>query len=75
LSDEEVANLDLARLAAMEVDRARYGVLAGIGNTIYFKQGFFVAPRVLLAIPVLAAAADSDIGFWPDFSVAIGVAL
>lgn len=74
LSDEEIANLDEARLDAMATDRGRYGLVAGIGNDLYFKQGFFVSPRFLMAIPVLAPASQTDLLVWADFTMAIGVA-
>lgn len=75
LTDTEIENLDRYRLAAMKVDPARYGVLVGAGNDIYFKQGFFVSPRLMLAIPLLAVASDSDLLFYTDFNLVVGVAL
>lgn len=75
LTEAEIDNLDRFRLAAMEVDPARYGVLVGAGNDIYFKQGFYVSPRLMLAIPLFAAASGSDLLFYTDFTLAVGVAL
>ena len=46
--------MDDDRLDAMEVDSARYGLMGGFGNDFYFKQGIFVAPRVMFSRPVLA---------------------
>jgi hypothetical protein len=75
LSRRELDNLEDARLDAMAVDRGRYGVVAGFGNELYFKPGLFVAPRIVLAIPVLAGASQTDLLLWADFSVSVGVAL
>ncbi len=74
LTEEELANLDDDRLAAMNVDTGRYGVLIGFGNEIYFRQGVFVMPRAMFAVPVLAPASGTELWFWADLSLAIGVA-
>ncbi len=75
LTETEVANLDDVRLDAMQVDTGRYGLMAGFGNDIYFKQGLFVAPRALFAVPLLAPVSGTSLLLWADFSLAIGVAL
>jgi len=74
LTDDELENLEEVRLDAMEVDPARYGILVGFGNEIYFKQGVFVMPRVMFAVPVFAPVTESDLRFWADLSLTIGVA-
>ncbi len=74
LTDAEVASLDDARLPGMEVDRLRYYFLAGFGTELYFQHGLFIAPRVMLNIPVTAALSGSDMLFGFDFSLAVGVA-
>lgn len=75
LSDAEVDNLEAARLGGMEVDRGRYGLVAGIGNELYFKRRLFLSPRVVLAVPLLAPASQTELLFWTDLSVAFGIAL
>lgn len=74
LSQEEVDNLEEARLAAMEVDRGRYGTTLGIGDDLYFKRGLFVSPRLTVSVPLLAAASQTKLLFWGDASLAVGVA-
>jgi hypothetical protein len=74
LSTKEIDNLDSARLPAMQVDSARYGVLIGLGDDIYFKSGLFFAPRLMLAIPLLAPVTHTELYVWADFSLAVGVA-
>jgi len=74
LRDDELENLDDIRLDAMQVDRGRYALLLGFGNDIYFRQGLFLSPRVMFAVPLLAPATNTDLLFWTDFSLAVGVA-
>lgn len=74
LSDAEIDNLEDARLDSMEVDRGRYGVLAGFGNDLYFASGFFVSPRLLVAVPLLAPATGTELYVWADLSLAVGLA-
>ncbi|MEN0064900.1 MAG: hypothetical protein AAGA48_22335 [Myxococcota bacterium] len=75
LSEAELANLEEARLDAMAVDPARYGITAGFTNDIYFERGIFVSPRVQFAVPALAFVTNSSLPFWVDVSLAVGVAL
>lgn len=74
LSDAEIENLDEKRLAGMEVDTQRYTLSAGLGTDIYFDFGLFVAPRVLIAIPLFAAVAESKMRLSLEFSLAVGYA-
>ncbi|MDG1483999.1 MAG: hypothetical protein P8R54_30690 [Myxococcota bacterium] len=75
LSAAELENLEDQRLDAMQVDPGRYGLMAGFGNDIYFKQGLFISPRAMFSVPLLAPVSGSQLLFWADFSLAIGVAL
>lgn len=75
LTETEIENLDGVRLGAMAVDRARYNVMVGIGNDVYFKQGAFLTPRINFCVPLLAPASNSDMLFWADFSLAVGFSL
>jgi hypothetical protein len=74
LSEIEIDNLDDDRLDSMQTDLGRYGMLIGFNNDIYFKQGLFLSPRVLLAVPILAPITQTDLLVWADFSLAVGVA-
>ena len=75
VSRAERQNLDEARLDAMRVDPARYTTMVGFGNDIYFRQGVFVNPRASVAVPALASISGSNLTWWGEFSLAIGVAL
>ncbi len=74
LSDDEIENLDDSRLPGMEVDRTRYTLYAGLGTDIYFDFNMFVAPRVMISVPLLAAIAESQMRLALEFSLAIGAA-
>jgi hypothetical protein len=72
LSDTEVENLEDDRLAAMEVDRARYTMLAGLGVDLYFQSGLFVTWRTLIATPMLSFLADTELLWGLEFDLAAG---
>lgn len=72
LTDAEIKNLEGSRPIAMQIDPGRYGLMAGVGNDIYFKNGMFVSPRLLVAVPLLAPATKTDLKVWADASVALG---
>ena len=74
MSTKEIDNLDDVRLPAMEVDPARYGVLVGLGDDIYFKSGLFVSPRLMVAVPLLAPVTNTELYVWADFSMVAGFA-
>ncbi len=74
LSQDEIDNLDRARLDAMQVDPGRYGILLGFGNDLYFEQGVFISPRLMVAVPLLAPATETDLLVWADFTLAVGMA-
>lgn len=75
LSDAEIENLEERRLDAMEVDPGRYNTMVGLGNDLYFKQGIFIAPRVMIAVPLLAPVSGTELYVWGDLSLSVGVAL
>lgn len=75
ITELELDNLDDNRLDAMQIDLGRYGLMLGFGNDLYFKQGLFVSPRFMLAVPLLAPATQTDLLLWADLSLAIGIAL
>lgn len=75
LTDDELANLETVRNAGMQIDRARYALLVGFSTDVYFHQGLFFSPRVLLDIPLLSGADGDGVGFWWELSFAVGWAL
>jgi hypothetical protein len=74
LTETEIEQLDDRRLDAMQVDSGRYGLMVGVGDDIYFRQGVFVAPRLMMAVPVLQPASQTELLFWADLSLTVGVA-
>ncbi len=74
LTEAELANLEDKRLDAMQVDTGRYGLMLGVGDDLYFSQGVFIAPRLMMAVPVLALASQTQLLFWADLSITVGVA-
>ena len=74
LTDTEIDNLEDRRLDAMQVDPGRYNVMVGLGDDLYFKQGLFVSPRVQVAIPLLAPVNGTELLFWGDLCVQVGMA-
>jgi hypothetical protein len=74
LTESELELLEERRLDAMQVDTGRYGLFLGVGDELYFRQGVFVAPRVMFAVPVLAPASGSELLFQADLSLNLGVA-
>ena len=75
LTEEELDNLESKRLRAMKVDPARYLFMAGLGNDLYFKQGLFISPRLMVSVPLLAPTTGSDLLLVGEFTLAVGVAL
>jgi hypothetical protein len=71
LSRRELDKLEDRRLPGMQVDSARYNLLAGFSLDIYFHNGGFVAPRVMATIPVTGSGLD----WWWDVSLALGFLL
>jgi len=74
LSETELDNLDDKRLDAMQVDSGRYGLMVGVGDDLYFRNGLFFSPRLMMALPIIAPASGTDLLFWADLSLIVGVA-
>lgn len=70
--DQEV--LDPYVPAGMLQDPARLQVLVGATFDVYMQPGLFLTTRALVALPVLAAATNTQLGFWPELSVSLGYA-
>ena len=76
LTDSELRFLDGGRrLDGMQLDPARYTPMVGIGNDIYLAQGVFVSPRVMMSVPLFALPIGSELFFWGEAAVLVGVAL
>ncbi len=68
LTSQELDNLESQRLPAMEIDKGRYDVLAGITFDVYVQSGGFISPRVMIAPPIT----ESGLGWWWELSLAAG---
>lgn len=68
LSEDEKAYLETKRPGGMQVDRARYNMLAGIGMDIYFHTGGYVSPRAMVALPLTG----SQLGPWWELVLDVG---
>lgn len=75
LSAGEINNLERTRLPGMQVDPARYGLLAGLGLDVYIQPGAFVTPRAMLAIPLLSPVNGTGLGWWWELTLGLGWAL
>ncbi len=75
ITQREINYLERVRLPGMQVDGQRYGVMAGFSMQLYFRTGIFFEPRVMVAIPVFAAATSSSLGWWWELSASLGIAL
>lgn len=74
LSEREIDNLEDQRLRGMKIDRARYGVVAGLGMDVYFQSGLFFAPRMLVAVPLFSPVNRTQLHTYWDLSLALGMA-
>lgn len=74
LTVEEIANIEDDRLPGMQVDPARYSMWGGVSTDIFFASGFFFSQKVLVAIPLLAGATDTELFFGFELSLSTGFA-
>lgn len=70
--DQEV--LDPYVPAGMLQDPARLQALVGFSFDIYMQPGLFLTTRALVALPVLTAVTQTQLGFWPELSISLGYA-
>jgi hypothetical protein len=68
LTRKELRYLEDKRPGGMEVDRARYNLLGGIGGDLYFHKGGYVSPRAMVALPVTG----SGLGWWWELTLDAG---
>ncbi|HET6344561.1 MAG TPA: hypothetical protein VFH51_06490 [Myxococcota bacterium] len=74
LTERELTQLDSRRVPGMRLDSARYALLMGLSLDVYLHQGFYVSPRIGLALPVWGGMTDSDLGCWWDLGMGAGYA-
>ncbi len=72
LSDHELSYLEGSRPAGMQIDSARYGLLAGLSVDLYFGSGGFLSPRAMMALPLLSSATGTGLGLWWELSLGLG---
>jgi hypothetical protein len=75
LTEPELDDLEAIRPDAMEIDPQRYGIVAGLGDDLYFEPGFFVSPRVMFGVPLLAPATGTDLLLTADLTLVLGFSL
>lgn len=68
ITTSEIKYLEKDRPGGMQVDRARYNLLAGLGGDVYFHSGGYVSPRTMIALPVTG----SGLGWWWELSLDVG---
>ncbi len=68
LSERERTNLAPRRLPGMELDTARYALLAGFSLDLYFQSGLFLTPRAMVALPITG----SGLGWWWELNGSVG---
>lgn len=75
LTERELAQLEPVRPPGMLIDRARYGLLAGLALDVYLQPGAFISPRAMVAFPLLAPVTGTGLGLWWELTLGIGWAL
>ena len=75
ISEREILYLENERLPGMQIDAARYGLLAGFCLDLYFRTGIFIEPKVMVGIPLLSGFTGSSLGWRWELSTSIGWAL
>ncbi|HYO71322.1 MAG TPA: hypothetical protein VEU33_35115 [Archangium sp.] len=75
LSAHELGQLESSRPGGMQIDPARYGLLAGLSVDVYFGSGGFLSPRAMMAVPLLGGITGTGLGVWWELSLALGWAL
>ena len=72
ITDHELGKLESERPGGMQIDPARYGLLAGLSVDVYFGSGGFLSPRVMMAVPLLGGVTGSGLGWWWELSLGLG---
>jgi hypothetical protein len=72
LSDAELQALEGNRLPGMQIDPARYGLLAGVSMDMYFGSGGFLTPRAMVAVPIISGLTGTGLGWWWELNLGMG---
>jgi len=72
LTESELEALEEQRLGGMELDPARYGLMAGFSLDVYLQPGAFLSPRLMVALPILSPANGTGLGFWWEMTLGLG---
>ncbi len=72
LQDRELDNLEPGRPGGMQIDSARYSMLAGLQLDLYFQNGAFLGPKAMVAVPLLTPVNDTGLGYWWELSMGLG---
>lgn len=72
LTQREIDYLEKERLPGMQVDPGRYNLLLGFQLDLFFRTGVFLAPKVMVALPLLSGATGSSLGWWWELSMQVG---
>jgi hypothetical protein len=75
LTELELQNLEATRPPGMQIDPARYGLLAGLCLDVYLQPGLFVSPRAMIAVPLLSPVNGTGLGLWWELTLGVGWAL
>jgi hypothetical protein len=72
LTEHELDKLEAKRPGGMQIDTGRYGLLTGMSADLYFKNGGFISPRVLVSVPIFSTVTGSNLGWWWELTLGLG---
>ena len=75
LTEGEIIRLENSGPAGMQIDRARLHALVGASLDVYLQPGVIVAPRAMVALPLLAPVTGTELGFFWELGISVGYAL
>ena len=75
LSEGEIIRLENSGPAGMQIDRARVHALVGASLDVYLQPGVIIAPRAMVALPLLAPVTGTALGFFWELGISVGYAL
>jgi len=74
LSEGEIIRLENSGPSGMQIDRARLHALVGASLDIYLQPGVVVAPRAMVAVPLLSPVTGTALGFFWELGISVGYA-
>jgi hypothetical protein len=72
LTQLEIDNLNSRRLPGMQVSTGRYNLLTGLSLDVYLHNGLFLAPRMMVALPIFALGSADQLGWWWELNLGVG---